>query len=219
MISDPHGDSKALRAGLDRVASLECDEIWCLGDLVGDPDSAGTLALALDACTIVIAGNHDLLVAERLADAYLESHGEERIKRLRAELSGPAMDILHALPTKAANGELQAAHAALDHPTDHIDDYIDADNQRALADRPYLALGHSHRPFCLTAEGCWLKDPDGLVEVGESAVVSPGSVRQTEHGGTVCVLNTSAATCEWHHVEWPASSDEAAVAEVGEAAR
>ena len=42
VISDIHGNRHALEAVLDEIAAAECEEIWCLGDLVGygaDPDA------------------------------------------------------------------------------------------------------------------------------------------------------------------------------------
>ena len=189
-----------MRAGLDLLAGLACDEIWCLGDLVGSPGSAETIALAVASCDVVLAGNHDLLASGRLPESYLPTHGRERIENIRNELSVEEMTTLRDLPTQALNGELQGAHAGLDHVTDHVEDRFDADNQLALADRRYLALGHSHKAFCFTAEGAWIVEPDQLVQIGDNALVSPGSVRRTERNGTVCVLDTQAAACEWHRI-------------------
>ncbi len=161
------------------------------------------MALALASCDVVLAGNHDLLVAGRLPESYLATHGAEKIKRIRSELSLEEMASLRALPTRESNAELQGAHAGLDHFTDHVVDRFDADNQLALADRRYLALGHTHQARYFTAEGCWSVEPNRLIMVGGSALVSPGSVRHTTRQGTVCVLDTTAATCHWHRIEPP----------------
>ena len=176
--------------------------MWCLGDLVGRTGSAATLKLAQASCTVVLAGNHDLVVAGRLPEAYVATHGGAGILSIRAELDEQEMAALATLPTEHLGIGLHAAHAALDHPTDHVEDRFDADTQLALADRRYLALGHAHRAFCFTGEeGCWIVEPDRCVELGGSALVSPGSVRSTDvRQGTICVLDTTADTCHWHRV-------------------
>lgn len=181
--------------------SLDCAEIWCLGDLVGVPASGETIKLALEHCRVVIAGNHDLLAAGRLSEAYLETHGRDRILAARKELDAEAMNALRGLPTEARDGDLQAAHASLDHLTDHVSDRFDADNQLALADCRYLALGHAHRAFCFAGDGRWIVEPEGEIKLGDAALISPGSVRPiADRPGTVCVLDTSAGTCSWYRL-------------------
>jgi hypothetical protein len=172
-----------------------------LGDLVGSPAPVETLTLALERCHVVIAGNHDLLVAGLLPDDYLEGHGSDGILRMREQLDKTMMAALRGLATQARNDDLQAAHASLDHPTAHVSDRFDADNQLALADCRYLALGHAHHAFCFPADGRWIVEPDGLVELGDSALISPGSVRPTStRPATVCILNLPVGTCRWCQV-------------------
>ncbi len=79
---------------------------------------------------------------------------------------------------------------------------MDADNQLALADCAFLALGHSHRASCLTEDGRWLNEPVGEQQVGASGLVCPGSVRPTttRPHGSVCALDTAAGTCVWLQV-------------------
>jgi predicted phosphodiesterase len=132
----------------------------------------------------------------------LLSHGADSIQQIRAQLSNDDLTYLKALPVEYQSGSLQATHACLDHPTDHVTDYIDANNQAALADRPFLALGHSHRALCLTEDGRWLTEPEGEHQIGRGGIVCPGSVRGTSSRpkGTVCVLDVEAGTCFWHLV-------------------
>src|ERR1700748_3988128 len=61
IVSDIHGNRQAFEAVLDAVAESDCQELWCLGDLVGygaDPDACVTLAR--EHCSVCLAGNHDL---------------------------------------------------------------------------------------------------------------------------------------------------------------
>ena len=61
IVSDIHGNRQAFDAVLDAIESSDCEELWCLGDLVGygaDPDAC--VALARANAAICLAGNHDL---------------------------------------------------------------------------------------------------------------------------------------------------------------
>jgi predicted phosphodiesterase len=61
VVSDVHGNRQAFEAVLDAIAESDCQELWCLGDLVGygaDPDAC--VMLAHEHCTVCLAGNHDL---------------------------------------------------------------------------------------------------------------------------------------------------------------
>src|ERR1700739_4210621 len=61
IVSDIHGNRHAFEAVLDDIESSECEEMWCLGDLVGfgaEPDAC--VALAREHAAICLAGNHDL---------------------------------------------------------------------------------------------------------------------------------------------------------------
>src|ERR1700758_372750 len=63
ILSDIHGNRHAFEAVLDRIEESECEEMWCLGDLVGygaDPDAC--VELARRHAAICLAGNHDMVV-------------------------------------------------------------------------------------------------------------------------------------------------------------
>jgi Icc-related predicted phosphoesterase len=47
IVSDIHGNRQAFEAVLDAIEASECQEMWCLGDLVGygaEPDACVELA-------------------------------------------------------------------------------------------------------------------------------------------------------------------------------
>ena len=98
IVSDIHGNRQAFEAVLEAVADSPCQELWCLGDLVGygaDPETCVELARAHAA--VCLAGNHDLGVCGRLA---LEdfSRGAALAARWTQEtLSPEAMDYLKRL--------------------------------------------------------------------------------------------------------------------------
>src|ERR1700751_4860673 len=63
IVSDTHGNRHAFEAVLDAIEASDCQEMWCLGDLVGygaEPDACVELARRYAA--ICLAGNHVLVV-------------------------------------------------------------------------------------------------------------------------------------------------------------
>ena len=61
IVSDIHGNRHAFEAVLDAIEASDCQEMWCLGDLVGygaEPDAC--VELARRHAAICLAGNHDL---------------------------------------------------------------------------------------------------------------------------------------------------------------
>jgi predicted phosphodiesterase len=57
--SDVHSRMDALQPVLDDVARRGSDELWCLGDLVGDGPEPAAVIDAIRAWPLVLAGNHD----------------------------------------------------------------------------------------------------------------------------------------------------------------
>jgi putative phosphoesterase len=199
LLSDPHGDLGALRRAIEFARDVDADAIWCLGDLIGDPHPNETVELALSACDVVIAGNHDLLAARRLDEAYVASHGP-RIIAVREALTEPNRATLRSLPEQYVDGRVIATHASLDHPTARILDAHEAELQLALCDEDVLVVGHSHRPFAYVQPGIWIVDPiaTGTVEISGRAVVCPGSVIDLANApATICLLDLAAHTCTW----------------------
>ncbi len=67
VVSDIHGNRQAFEAVLGQVMQSSCEELWCLGDLVGygaDPNSC--VEMAQEHASICLAGNHDLVVRGEL---------------------------------------------------------------------------------------------------------------------------------------------------------
>lgn len=78
IISDIHEDAHNLRRALARIGKLDCDELICLGDIVGfnpldysfmgERDAAETISMVRTSCDHVLAGNHDLFALRKLPD-------------------------------------------------------------------------------------------------------------------------------------------------------
>ncbi|MDT8324372.1 MAG: metallophosphoesterase family protein [Bacteroidota bacterium] len=77
-ISDIHEDIESLRGAFLALERMQCDEVVCLGDIVGFTlpfqrhirrrDANACLAMVRAQCAVVVAGNHDLFAARRTPD-------------------------------------------------------------------------------------------------------------------------------------------------------
>jgi predicted phosphodiesterase len=75
-LSDIHEDVISLKKGLDVLYREHCDQIICLGDIIGfsnpyypfgeTKDANACIDLVRENCTIVVPGNHDLFSAGRI---------------------------------------------------------------------------------------------------------------------------------------------------------
>ncbi|TVR70673.1 MAG: metallophosphatase family protein [Marinilabiliales bacterium] len=75
-LSDIHEDVVSLKKGLDVLYREHCDQIICLGDIIGfsnpyypfgeTKDANACIDLVRENCTIVVPGNHDLFSAGRI---------------------------------------------------------------------------------------------------------------------------------------------------------
>jgi putative phosphoesterase len=162
IISDVHADAEALKEALARIAAMGIERIVCAGDLVDYgkfPEK--TIALLAEKEIPCIRGNHDrwALDAEKAGDPDLV-------------LSHTALAFLRRLPTKldlAIDGiRIAVRHARPGSDMQGIAPDVDTPDQigemlRGCA-ADVLIVGHTHRPFCVTA-------PDGGVAVNPGALL------------------------------------------------
>ena len=147
IVSDIHGNRHAFEAVLDAIEASDCEEMWCLGDLVGygaEPDAC--VDLARRHAAVCLAGNHDLGVRGTTA-AGASSPGARRWRR-----SGPGRrsaarraHYLTALEPQNVEEEVGLFHAS---PRDPVWEYVLSPLQAELcldAQRHRVCLiGHSH---------------------------------------------------------------------------
>ena len=94
VISDVHGNARALEAVLATLEHDRPEAIWCLGDTVGygaRPNDCCALVQAMSDLTL--AGNHDLVVARGrlLLKGRLEGPARVRLRPARARLKEVAL--------------------------------------------------------------------------------------------------------------------------------
>ena len=189
VVSDIHGNRQAFEAVLDAIADSSCEEMWCLGDLVGygaDPDVC--VALADAHAAICLAGNHDLVVRGALPIEEF-SHGAAVAAQWTQQTIAPATRAyLEKLEPLCLDEPVGLYHAS---PRDPVWEYVLSPLQAELCfdvqKHRVCLIGHSHvaLSFCRNESSATgqTRHADEELELAEGEwLINPGSVGQPRDG-------------------------------------
>jgi predicted phosphodiesterase len=190
IVSDIHGNRQAFEAVLDAIADTECQELWCLGDLVGygaDPDAC--VALASENAAICLAGNHDLGVRGTIPLEQFSRGAALAATWTQQAISAETRAYLDALEPLNIEEPVALYHAS---PRDPVWEYVLSPLQAELCldvqARRISLIGHSHVALSFSrvpgspASG-QTRSEDEDVDVREGEwLVNPGSVGQPRDG-------------------------------------
>jgi predicted phosphodiesterase len=179
ILSDVHGNARALRAVLDDLARRQVTRIYALGDhLVGGDAPLASWQLLMDARAKLTRGLGDTALASLVPEKLAAKTDEERAKaerfvRTRKEVGELVLRHLLALPyalrVPLADGrELLVTHGAPADPTVEVTHDLDDEEMLALvATDPadIIATSGGHVPF--------------VRDLGELRIVGVGSVGES----------------------------------------
>jgi len=119
--SDVHANLGGFRAFQRDAAGAGADELWCLGDVVGIGEQPVETATAVrEACTLVIGGNHDAVVAGKDNVAALGELGSlgvvSAIVAIEALEASGDIPWLRSLPPAATRHGVECVHGSLADP-------------------------------------------------------------------------------------------------------
>ena len=190
IVSDIHGNRQAFEAVLDAIEASECQEMWCLGDLVGygaEPDACVELARRYAA--ICLAGNHDLGVRGALP---LEefSRGAALAARWTQNVIVPeTREYLDKLEPVYLDEHVGLFHAS---PRDPVWEYVLSPLQAELCfdaqSHRVCLIGHSHVALSFSradgesATGQTRGADEQLDIIQGEWLINPGSVGQPRDG-------------------------------------
>ncbi len=196
ILSDIHGNLAALQAVLKDIAQRDCQQILCLGDIVGygpEPQQCVDEVSKFDAC---ILGNHDL--AALFDPEGFSSAAEQAILWTRKQLeTGDTpencrrrLEFLARLPRVRREGSVLFVHGSVRNP---INEYVfpeDIYNRRKMEKlfsmvQKVCFQGHTHVPGVFTAEMKFLRpsEIDHKYQIqDEKVMVNVGSVGQPRDG-------------------------------------
>jgi predicted phosphodiesterase len=190
VVSDIHGNRQAFEAVLDAIEDSDCEELWCLGDLVGygaDPDACVTLAR--DQATICLAGNHDLGVRGTLPLEEFSRGAALAATWTQETITPQTRAYLDTLEPSKLDEPVGLYHAS---PRDPVWEYVlsplqaelclDVQQQRiSLIGHSHVALSFSRFPGSPATGQTRAADEELDLSSGEW-LVNPGSVGQPRDG-------------------------------------
>jgi len=221
-VSDIHGNRQAFAAVLEAVELTSCEEMWCLGDLVGygaDPDACVELARAH--CAVCLAGNHDLGVTGELPLSDFSAGARVAAEWTRATIAPESMEFLRSLRPLSEDEAVGLYHAS---PRDPIWEYVLSPLQAELCfdvqSGRVCLIGHSHvalsfaRPEGATATGETRGDAEELDIATGEWLLNPGSVGQPRDGDPRAAwleLDLAEWTAAYHRVDYDIAGAAAAI--------
>jgi predicted phosphodiesterase len=222
VVSDVHGNRHAFDAVLDAIAESGCEELWCLGDLVGygaEPDAC--VALAQEHCTVCLAGNHDLGVTGAIPLEQFSRGAAIAAHWTRDTISAETLAYLATLEPQNIELAVALYHAS---PRDPIWEYVLSPLQAELCldvqAKPVALIGHSHVALCFSrvpgsaATGETRDDGEELDLSNGEWLVNPGSVGQPRDGDPRAAwleLDTEQWTARYHRTDYDIAGAAAAI--------
>jgi predicted phosphodiesterase len=190
IVSDIHGNRQAFEAALEAIEASECEEMWCLGDLVGygaEPDAC--VELARQHASICLAGNHDLGVTGALALEQFSRGAALAAKWTQETITPQTREYLDQLEPLNLDEQVGLYHAS---PRDPIWEYVLSALQADLCldsqSQRVCLIGHSHvalsfSRFSGDAATGQTRAADEELDIREGEwLINPGSVGQPRDG-------------------------------------
>ena len=190
IVSDVHGNRHAFEAVLDAIEESECEEMWCLGDLVGygaEPDAC--VELARRHAAICLAGNHDLGVRGTIPLEEFSRGAALAARWTQTTITPETREYLDNLEPQLLDEQVGLYHAS---PRDPVWEYVlsplQADLCLDVQTHQVCLIGHSHvalsfwRQPGAPATG-QTRDSDEELELDDGEwLINPGSVGQPRDG-------------------------------------
>jgi predicted phosphodiesterase len=190
IVSDIHGNRQAFEAVLDAIEASECEEMWCLGDLVGygaEPDAC--VELARQHAAICLAGNHDMGVRGDLPLEQFSRGAALAAQWTQGTITGETRDYLNALEPLNLEEKIGLYHAS---PRDPVWEYVLSALQAELCldvqSHRVCLIGHSHvalsfSRFSGDAATGQTRAADEQLDLSTGEwLINPGSVGQPRDG-------------------------------------
>ena len=225
VISDVHGNARALEAVLAKLERDRPDAIWCLGDTVGygaRPNDCCALVEAM--CDLCLAGNHDLVVSGAIDIEEFNHDAAAAARWSREVLTDKAQAWLNGLQPAAVAEGLELYHAS---PRDPIWEYVLSEYvalaSLAATESPAVLIGHSHVALALglvdgQLSGGLAPEGSGISFAENRWLLNPGSVGQPRDGDARAAyleLDLEAKSATFHRVEYDIAGTQREIREAG----
>jgi predicted phosphodiesterase len=227
VIADVHANLHALDAALAFLASQEVDEYLCAGDLVGyGPFPNECVRRVRDLGGLCVAGNHDLIVLDRLSDERCVPLAQASLRWTRAMLDTEARAFLADLPLGRRERRIALHHGSVADPQEYVLTEAQAvaclrDGERGWPGTEIVIVGHTHRPMAVGERSGWLlRGSTGAVTLAqaERTLLNPGAVGQSrsrDARARVMVLDLGTRVATFHALAYDVAGCREALRERG----
>jgi diadenosine tetraphosphatase ApaH/serine/threonine PP2A family protein phosphatase len=222
IVSDIHGNRQAFEAVLEAIAASDCEEMWCLGDLVGygaEPDAC--VALARQHAAICLAGNHDLGVIGTVPLEDFSRGAALAAQWTRETIESSTREYLEQLEPQLLDEKVGLYHAS---PRDPVWEYVlsplQADLCLDVQQHRICLVGHSHVALSFSRQGGSsasgeTRDAEAELDLaGGDWLINPGSVGQPRDGDPRAAwleLDIEAPSATYRRVEYDIAGAAAAI--------
>lgn len=204
------------------IALRQVDRIICLGDVVGyGPEPAEVLKSVYEHVHLMVMGNHDAVVAERMSADTFNDRARRMISWTQEQLGSKAREFFGALPLVLKGDNFRCVHGDFSDPA--VFNYIESPEEaKASFDavpEQVLFCGHSHEAgiFVVGTKGIphALGPQDFTLEPSKRYVVNVGSVGYPRGGdprASYVVFDEEAGTIRFFKMSYDFEAFRAAAA-------
>jgi diadenosine tetraphosphatase ApaH/serine/threonine PP2A family protein phosphatase len=223
IISDVHSNLEALEAVLSSLEDERIDAYLSTGDIVGyGADPSACIDRIRGLSPVIVAGNHDWAVAERLSLDFFNSYAREAIEWTRDRLSPADVKWLRDLELVKKVGEITLVHSTLHAPEsfDYLLTAYDAFLSLEVLETPVCFVGHSHVPVTFAQNGTVTFSFASEIDLSgvHRAIVNAGSVGQPRDGNphaSFGIYDTGSAKVEVRRVPYDIAGASKKIAAAG----
>ena len=224
VIGDIHGNYHALKAVLAGIDERGVDKLLCVGDVVGyGAHPVECLNVVRERAALLVAGNHDWAVAEKISTDYFNADAGDSIAWTRDRLPAEDVRYLGGLPLVVFEEEdVALVHSSPYAPGDF--DYIQTIYDARLAfnslKKRVCFVGHSHVPIVFFnsdpihyfLESQFKLPPSGKVIVNVGSVGQP---RDLNPKAGYAIYDTEAERVFMHRVDYDVAGASRAIKDAG----
>lgn len=192
ILADIHSNLAAFEAVLQDIeAKGGCEQIWCLGDVVGyGPDPVECIELLQRQKHLCIAGNHDWAAIDKIDTSDFNPIAAQACQWTAQQLTGDDISYLENLPLNLCQDDFTLVHGS---PREPIWEYLlstrAARDNFGYFETNFCFIGHSHVPLVFEyidqSGKCTIRQLEAgdILELGERRlVINPGGVGQPRDG-------------------------------------
>lgn len=226
VISDIHGNRHALDAVLADADDRGCDEVWCLGDVVGyGADPNGCCSAVRSVASVCLAGNHDLAAIGALSVESFSPDAATSAAWTRESLTAEHREWLASLKPQGTAQSFLLAHGSPLHPVwEYVLTAQQAEASLDAFEEQVALIGHSHVPLSFARDGNRAVVPQRRADGDEAQIgaqrwlLNPGSVgqpRDEDPRAAWMELHPYDGRVAWHRVRYDVGGAQQAIVDAG----